>query len=61
MFFNSLYRDSETRVENKIFIHKLQQKAMEREMEEKVEAAEREKVYRKKQQLKEEKLVQVSG
>ena len=34
---------------------------MEREMEEKLAAAEREKVYRKKQQLQEEKLAQVSG
>ena len=51
---------SETRVENKRFIRRYQQEAVEREMEEKLQEAEKQRIFREKQKEQEEKLAKVS-
>ena len=50
---------SETRVENKRFIRRYQQEAIEREMEEKLQEAEKQRIFREKQKEQEEKLAKV--
>ena len=51
--------ESETRVENKRIVRRMQQESVEHEMEEKLQRAEREKEYMEKQKRQEERLVQV--
>ena len=51
--------ESETRVENKRIVRRMQQESVEHEMEEKLQRAEREREYMEKQKRQEERLVQV--
>lgn len=51
--------ESETRVENKRIVRRMQQESIEHAMEEKLQRAEREREYREKQKRQEEQLVKV--
>ena len=46
-------------MENKRFIRRYQQEAVEREMEERLQESEKQRIYREKQKEQEEKLVKV--
>ena len=51
--------ESETRVESKRIVRCMQRESVERDIEEKLQAAKREKEYSEKQKMQEEKLVKV--
>lgn len=51
--------ESETRVENKRIVRRMQQESVEHAMEEKLQMAEREQEYREKQKRQEEQLTKV--